>query len=219
MSNDPQSANNAPQDESSDDVLLNVHEQLMHHKESPASGFSMMPIVILFVAIILSFVGGIYLISHSKGFDSLVYDTHTEYKAGGAGPVAYDPIAQGEKIFGQYCTACHQATGAGIPGVFPTLHGTKWVNGQPERMVAIVMNGLGGEIEVSGTTYNSVMTAHGFLKDKDIAAVVSFVRSNAEWGNTGGIVEESVVAGLRAAEGSRASSWTSGDLLEIWPHQ
>lgn len=33
--------------------------------------------------------------------------------------------ARGEKLFGEKCVACHQATGEGVPGAFPALWGPK----------------------------------------------------------------------------------------------
>lgn len=202
--------------EASDEILQEVHAQLMDSKEEPDTGFSRLPIAILFIAIVLSFVGGIYLIEHSGGFDPLVYDAHTAYTADSSGPVEFDPIAHGQKIYTRNCQTCHQPTGMGVPGAFPTLHNTVWVNGSAERFAALVINGLVGEIEVKGSVYNGNMTAHGFLSDKDIAAVMSYIRTNAEWSNASGMVDESLVAAVRAAEGSRSSQWTASELLEIW---
>jgi mono/diheme cytochrome c family protein len=57
--------------------------------------------------------------------------------------------------------ACHQATGAGIPGAFPPLAGSEFVNGPADRMVAIILHGMRGPITVAGATYNSLMMAYG----------------------------------------------------------
>ena len=205
--------------EASDEILQQVHAELMENKEEPETGFSRLPIAILFVAIVLSFVGGIYLIEHSGGFDPLVYDAHTSYEAGSGGPVIYDlpaKLALGEKVYKKTCLACHQPTGAGVPGAYPTLRGTTWVNGSTERFAAIIINGLVGEIEVNGSVYNNNMTAHGFLSDKEIAAVMTYVRSVEGWENNSEEVFDDTVASVRAAEGSRSSQWTAAELLEIW---
>ena len=39
------------------------------------------------------------------------------------------PQADGQAVYRQTCSACHQPTGAGVPGAFPPLAGSEWVNG------------------------------------------------------------------------------------------
>ena len=75
---------------------------------------------------------------------------------------------------------------------------SSWVNGAAEMPVAIVLQGLQGEIEVLGTTYNGMMPPFGEqLSDAEIAAVVSYIRSS--WGNGSAEVTEGEVAELRAS--------------------
>jgi len=49
--------------------------------------------------------------------------------------------AQGEKVYAANCAACHQANGAGLPGVFPAITGSKVSTGPKDVHIAIVMNG------------------------------------------------------------------------------
>lgn len=103
----------------------------------------------------------------------------------------------GEKVYKQYCFACHQMDGNGVPGNFPPLRETDWVNGDKERLIELVINGMEGPIEVNGETYNNVMTAHGFLSDEEIAAVLTYVRSN--FGNNSSEVTVEEVQQVRAS--------------------
>lgn len=103
----------------------------------------------------------------------------------------------GEKIYKQYCFACHQMDGNGVPGNFPPIRDTDWVNGDKERLIKLVINGMEGPIEVNGVTYNSVMTPHGFLKDEEIASVLTYVRSN--FGNNSSAVTVEEVQQIRAS--------------------
>jgi mono/diheme cytochrome c family protein len=96
----------------------------------------------------------------------------------------------GEKVYKQYCFACHQMDGRGVPGNFPPLIKTDWVNGEKERLIKLVINGMEGPIQVNGEVYNSVMTPHGFLSDEEIAAVLTYVRSNFENNSSAVTVEE-----------------------------
>ena len=84
----------------------------------------------------------------------------------------------GKTVFNQYCLACHQANGQGVPGAFPTLVQTEWVTGENAPLITVIINGLQGEITVKGETYNAVMPQHGFLTDEQIAGVLTYVRQS-----------------------------------------
>lgn len=104
----------------------------------------------------------------------------------------------GKKVYDQYCVVCHQANGQGVPSAFPPIVQTEYVNGDTERLIGIVLNGLTGEIEVNGEVYNSVMVAHNFLSDNEVADVITFVRSN--FGNDAPAVTADEVAAIRTAQ-------------------
>jgi nitrite reductase (NO-forming) len=106
------------------------------------------------------------------------------------------PLARGEELFGQSCAACHQPTGAGIPGVFPPLAKSDFLLADPERAVGVVLHGLSGLVTVNGVAYQSAMPALP-LEDADVAAILSYV--NQAWGNEGAPVTAETVARVRAA--------------------
>lgn len=108
------------------------------------------------------------------------------------------------------CAACHQPTGAGIPGAFPPLAGSEVVQGAPERVIAIVLHGLQGPITVKGAAFNGVMAAWSQLSDAQIAAIITYERSS--WGNTAPAVSADLVAAVRKATASRTSAWTMAEL-------
>ena len=111
---------------------------------------------------------------------------------------AEDPTAQlGKQVYNAHCATCHQPTGQGLPGAFPTLHKTEWVTGDKGRLIRLTLNGVSGPMEVNGDIYNSVMTAHSFLNDDQLAAVLTYVRSN--FGNDASAVTVEEVAAVRAS--------------------
>jgi nitrite reductase (NO-forming) len=105
-------------------------------------------------------------------------------------------IEFGERVFTQNCAPCHQVDGRGIPGAFPPLAGSDYLNADVSRAIAIVLNGLSGEITVNGTVFNSVMPAV-HLDDEDVANVLTYVYS--QWGNRGTAVTPAQVRAVRAA--------------------
>lgn len=121
------------------------------------------------------------------------------------------PSADGAKIYRNVCMACHQQTGVGVAGAFPPLAGSEWVNGDAKIPAKIILHGLQGAIEVKGATYNGVMPAFGEqLKDEEIAAVVSYVRS--QWGNSASPLSAGEVTELREKLKDRTTPWSAGEL-------
>jgi cytochrome c oxidase subunit 2 len=98
-----------------------------------------------------------------------------------------DLMKHGEAVYNQNCAACHGATGAGIPGVFPAMAGSKIANGPVKGHLDIVMHGKAG----------TAMAAFGKqLSDTDIAAVITYERNS--FGNkTGDLIQPSQVKALR----------------------
>ncbi len=110
-------------------------------------------------------------------------------------PAEETAVDPGLEIYTKYCMACHQASGSGVPGMYPTLQKTDWVSGDKSRLIGIILNGQEGEIIVNGQVFRGVMPPHQYLTDKQIADVLTYVRSN--FGNTAGAVLPEEVSRLR----------------------
>ena len=126
-------------------------------------------------------------------------------------------IRHGEEKFNQICAACHQGHGRGLEGVAPPLAGSEWVTGSEERIARIVLNGLYGEIEVAGTTWNLAMPGfvNGGFSDEDFAGILSYVRQ--AWGNGAPPVDPALIGKIRAASADRTMPWRAQELLENSP--
>ena len=120
----------------------------------------------------------------------------------------------GKVVYSTTCAACHQATGEGVEGTYPPLAGSEIVNGDENKVIRIVLHGLTGPVEVAGETYSGMMPPWGgVLKDPELAAVLTYVRST--WGNKGAPVTVSKVAAIRAATASRTTPWTAAELANV----
>jgi mono/diheme cytochrome c family protein len=127
---------------------------------------------------------------------------------------AKEQLPDGKQVYSTTCVACHQATGEGTPGVFPPLAGSEWVNGDEAKVVRILLHGVTGPIEVAGETFNGMMPPWGgTMKDADIAAVLTYVRS--AWGNKAAPVTAAKVASIRAATSARTTPWTAPELAAV----
>ena len=130
--------------------------------------------------------------------------------------VARAQAPDGKKVYSATCAACHQPTGQGASGTYPPLAGSEIVTGDEAKLIRVVLHGLTGEIEVQGETFNGAMPAWGpTLKDDDIAAVLTYVRST--WGNKAAPVSAATVAQIRAATAARKTPWTAAELAQVIP--
>lgn len=130
--------------------------------------------------------------------------------------IVIDPTAKvdGAAVFAGNCQSCHQATGQGLPGVFPPLAGSEWVvSGNKDVPMQIVLHGLSGAITVKGANYSGVMPAFGkTLDDASLAAVLTHVRKT--WGNSASEIAAAEVAAGRKKFADRAAPWNGGAELQ-----
>lgn len=219
---DPFSQGN-PANEPSDEFLQQTHAELLHKKPVPKEGLSFLPLVLLGFISSMIFVVAIYFVHHRAGFDPLAFDERYDARLvkSGTAKQAVDPLVYGKKLYaaGGACITCHQANGAGLPNVYPPLAKSEWVQGSEDRLIRIVLHGLGGEIKVAGATFNGAMPAFGpgagyNWTDDKIAAVLTYIRQ--EWGNTAGPVTTERVKEVRTqAAAGRTAPWTQAELLAL----
>lgn len=113
-------------------------------------------------------------------------------------PQANVPEHPGKAVFNKYCLVCHQADGSGVPGMHPPLTQGSWVGKDPKELVAIMMKGLSGKIEVNGETYNGFMPSQAQLTDEEIADVLSYIRSS--FGNNFEAVDVNLVKKIKSGK-------------------
>lgn len=203
-----------------DDSIHSIHQQLQREKEEPTEGFSQIPIFLLFLFGALVFWGGIYIANHSGEFRSDIFNPDWQPGLGGdQTAAAFDPLKKGERLFKNNCTACHQAEGQGVPGVFPPLANSPYVIGSEDLFVKILLRGMSGPIEVLGNEYNGNMPSYGEnglgWSDQDIHAITTYVRQ--AFGNTADPITEETVARVRSEIADKSNAWSASELLAAHP--
>lgn len=199
-----------------DSDLQSVHSQLMREKEEPTENFSPMPLFLVALFMGMAFWAGVYLVHYSGDFGPYHYDeTLKPGTASASGPQEVDMMALGTRIYNQNCVACHQSNGQGLPGVYPTLVNSDWVQDNPERLIKVILAGLAGPVTVNGNEYNNAMTAFGRLSDQQIAAVLTYIRTDPDYSNDSYPVEEDLVAEVRSEYGERNEPWSQPELEAI----
>ena len=100
--------------------------------------------------------------------------------------------ALGERIYSGNCLPCHQQTGKGIPGVYPSLAGSPVVLEDPRELTRWVLKGQRPPSMPAGR-YPTQMLQFGWMKPKDAAALFTYLRSS--FGNSAPPVDAAEVAG------------------------
>ena len=177
------------------------------------------PPIWLFVLFGALFYGSqLYVDGHSGGFHAQVYEPYPSIEFVNDLQVKSEDdvfIAKGKLIYGNYCAVCHQASGLGSPGQFPPLAGSEWaLAAGPGKIIRLVLDGGQGPMEVKGQVYGTAAMPpwKDVLKDEDIAAVLTFVRQNKEWGNNAPPVKPQQVKAIREKMKDRAAPWDPAEL-------
>lgn len=204
------------QSELSDTAIQEVHEALLKNKEVPKEGFSLLPIILIFLFAGVCFWGGIYIVNHGGNFRWDAYDPDYNYHDAVVSIPEKSLFEIGQKVFTNQCAQCHQADGQGVIGVYPPLVASQWVTGHQEVLARILINGMNGKVLVLGKTYNGNMPAFGpsglNLKAKQIAGVLTYIRQ--EWGNAASEVTEDTMVDYMAQYSARTTPWTAEELKE-----
>ncbi len=130
-------------------------------------------------------------------------------------------FVMGEEIYNRegFCVTCHQPDGKGLSASqFPPLAKSPWVTGSDERLIKLTLHGLMGPLELMGKSYPGQvpMTPYGgMLNDKEMAAVLTFVR-NAH-GNKANPISPDKVKEVREATKDKEGFYTPDELLKAHP--
>ena len=128
---------------------------------------------------------------------------------------------RGAAIYRSLCHACHGNDGNGIKSLAPPLNKSNWVLGDKNKLLAIVLYGLAGPIQVSGKEYKAPeiageMPGIGGNKefgDEDIAQLISFIRNS--WNNKADGITAGDVDRVRNQFKGRQTAFTAEELNRI----
>lgn len=130
---------------------------------------------------------------------------------------------QGVTLFQTACQPCHGEDGRGVSPIAPPLAGSEWVKGNKERLIALVLYGLTGPVDVAGHTYETPEVSgempgivhNQAISRADLAELLSYIRN--AWGN--GIGDEVLpedLGTIRQRFGSRTDPFTQDELRELF---
>ncbi len=186
----------------------------------PKSGIGAVPMWLVFVMVVLGYRGCVAFENVGGTFNPKLYGPYTsasDLQAYLVKSPEEERYMLGKKVYAESCSGCHQNNGLGVAGQFPALSGSEWVLAEGSgRIVRLVLNGIGGPIKVKGVDFNNQMPPwKDVLNDDKVAAVVTYIRQNKEWGNNLSGVTPEQVAAIRKKVADKADFWQAADLEKI----
>ena len=170
-----------------------------------------MPLLAIVITLAMVLFGVVYIMTSEPFGTPELGDRRTVADLSGPVPAAAGAVVDGKAVFAAQCAACHQATGKGLPGVFPPLDGSEWVLGDARTVANILLHGITGKITVAGAEYSGAMPAFQQLGDAELAAVASHIRN--EWSNKAEPLPASLFEQERKAS-TRTTPFEGGEALK-----
>ncbi|MEP6594754.1 MAG: cytochrome c [Ginsengibacter sp.] len=100
------------------------------------------------------------------------------FLTGCGGGIPEARMESGKKVYVTYCQSCHMDDGAGVPDMNAPLRGSKYVAGDKDKLVSIVLHGSKAFVNDPGRTYQNKMPSLANLADQQIADVLTYIRNS-----------------------------------------
>jgi mono/diheme cytochrome c family protein len=112
------------------------------------------------------------------------------------GAPSQEVVDAGKGIYNDSCAACHEASGAGVPHMFPPLKGNAVAQqADPSTVVRVILEGAMTAATKERPTPSAMPAFAWKLSNDEIAAVATYVRN--AWGNQASPVSASDVSKMR----------------------
>ena len=98
---------------------------------------------------------------------------------------------QGEVLYTNHCSNCHQKNGRGLGLIYPPLDESDYMENNLEEVLCLMKNGRSGELLVNGKLYNQPMPGVPTLTNLEIAEIATYIYNT--WGRERGKIELGIV--------------------------
>jgi mono/diheme cytochrome c family protein len=104
----------------------------------------------------------------------------------------------GAQIYADECSGCHAPDGKGVANLFPSLHGTPFVQQtDPTNLIHVVLRGALGVSTKAAPTAPEMPAFAWVLDDNQVASLLTYIRNT--WGNAAPAVTADDVGKLRVS--------------------
>lgn len=96
-------------------------------------------------------------------------------------------MVEGERLYLQHCSNCHQRNGEGLRRVYPPVAGSDYLEANLPAVVCGMKYGIQGEVTVRGVMYNQAMPGVLSLTELELAEIATYICNS--WGAQRGLVD------------------------------
>jgi mono/diheme cytochrome c family protein len=82
---------------------------------------------------------------------------------------------QGERLYQQHCSNCHQPKGKGLARLYPPIAGSDYLQPNFEKIICGMKYGMEGEMVVNDIVFNQRMPGVLSLTDMEIAQIATYI--------------------------------------------
>jgi mono/diheme cytochrome c family protein len=94
---------------------------------------------------------------------------------------------QGEQLYIQHCSNCHQKNGKGLGLVYPPIDSSDYMDNYFNEVICLIRYGKSGELTVNGKQFNQAMPGIPTLTDLEIAEIGTYIYNT--WSHERGLLE------------------------------
>jgi len=110
-------------------------------------------------------------------------------------PAPYEKQPKGKKTYTRVCSPCHGEDAKGIPSFSPALSSSKIVLGPSGKLIRVLLRGSDELKTEPGHSNKNNMPSQANLKDRRIANLLTYIRSN--YGNNAPVIKAEEVKLVR----------------------
>jgi cytochrome c551 len=96
-------------------------------------------------------------------------------------------MVEGERLYVQHCSNCHQRDGKGLRRVYPPLAGSDYMKNNLAGVICGMKYGVQGEITVQGVMYNQAMPGVLSLTELELAEIATYIYNS--WGSQNELID------------------------------
>jgi cytochrome c551 len=89
-------------------------------------------------------------------------------------------FVQGEKLYIQHCSNCHQKNRKGLGLLYPPLDESDYMTKNFNETLCLMKYGISGELVVNGKSYNQPMPGVRSLTDLEIAEIATYIYNSGQ---------------------------------------
>lgn len=105
-------------------------------------------------------------------------------------------FVQGQVLYQQHCSNCHQNNGKGLGRLYPPLDQSDFMDSNFDEVICMIKYGKKGPLIINGIEYNMEMKGNPGLTELEVAEITTYIYNT--WTHKKGMVDVTQVSQVLA---------------------